>query len=364
MDGGKKTHTLKMPNYPKRSHGVYQCSRHRTVAHAEPCNSSVRCATLDEFVSAKLLEALQPAGADLSMQVIENEVARREQLDTLYAQRVEQTRYTVELAERRYKEVDPSNRLVAGTLEREWERALAELQTARSELDELRNTQPTKLSDTERQKLKRACADISRLWQERATVEQRKQIVRLLLRAVEVDVHNNTDRVTVRIHWSGGFESCHQITRSVMRFDQMESYDQLVERTLGLALSGERSPKIAAILEEEGFRSPRSDKPISASMVQKLLIEDPPPLATGHWRSADLARELGVSEKRLKDWVTRGWATAIQRPFGRTWVIYADEQELQRLQRLASSQTGQGRPGPSQELRTPASIPPTNTAVN
>ena len=75
------------PNYPQRSPGVYQCSRHRTVAHGEPCHSTIRCATLDEFVAAKLLEALQPAGVELSLQVIENEVARREQLDTLYAQR-------------------------------------------------------------------------------------------------------------------------------------------------------------------------------------------------------------------------------------------------------------------------------------
>ena len=39
-----------------------------------------------------------------------------------------------------------------------------------------------------------------------------------------------------------------------------------------------------------------------------------PSLEPNHWRSADLAKELGIPEKRLKDWVTRGWATAIQRP--------------------------------------------------
>ena len=66
--------------------------------------------------------------------------------------------------------------------------------------------------------LRRTCADVASLWREGATIEERKQIVRLLLRRVEVDVHNNTDRVSVRLHWSGGFESCHEITRTVMRF--------------------------------------------------------------------------------------------------------------------------------------------------
>ena len=75
---------------------------------------------------------------------------------------------------------------------------------------------------------------------------------------------------------------------------------------------------------------------------------------------SDLARELEIPEKLLKHWVTRGWATAIQRPFGRTWVIYANEQELQRLQALASSQSGQGRPRPNEKLRTPPRIPERN----
>ena len=87
------------------------------MAHAESCNNSIRCATLDEFVIRKLLEVLSPAGVDLSLQVIEDEQTRREQLDTLYAHRVEQTRYAVDLADRRYKDVDPANRLVASRLE-------------------------------------------------------------------------------------------------------------------------------------------------------------------------------------------------------------------------------------------------------
>ncbi len=99
-------------------------------------------------------------------------------------------------------------------------------------------------------------------------------------------------------------------------------------------------------------------------MVQQLFSEprcrrqlDEPALEPGDWRSADLASELGLPEKRLKDWVRRGWVTAIQRPHGRTWVIYADEKEFRRLQQLVASQTGQGRPGPPEKLRTPSPLP-------
>jgi hypothetical protein len=355
------------PDYRASGRATYSCGRHRTVAGATSCQNSIGSHTLDPFVSEKLREALSPAGVDLSLQVIEDETARREQMETLHVHRVEQARYAADLAERRYKEVDCANRLVAARLEREWEAGLEQLQAATEQLEQLRDSRPTKLTDRERQDLHRTCADVGALWHQGATMEERKQITRLLLKRIEVQVHHNSDRASVRLHWSGGFESCHEITRTVMRFDQLEAYPDLLDRTLGLALAGKRSPEIATILEAEGFRAPRTGGRISAHMVQKLFCEprcrrqlDDPPLEPSHWRSADLAAELGIPEKRLKDWVTRGWVTAIQRPHGRAWVIYADEKELRRLQQLVRSQTGQGRPSPPEKLRTPAPTPRKN----
>jgi DNA invertase Pin-like site-specific DNA recombinase len=353
------------PQYPQNGHASYSCVRHSTVAHVESCHNSIRCTTLDEFVTSKVLEVLSSAGVELSLRVIEDEQARREQLDSLYAHRVDQAHYAVDLAERRFKRVDPANRLVASRLESEWEATLAELQRATEELEQLRIRQPVTLSDAEREKLRSTCEDIASLWNNGATIQERKQIVRLLLRRVEMEVHNNTEQVSVRLHWSGGFESSHVITRTVTQFCQLEAYEQLIDRILELTLAGKRSPEVASILEREGFRSPRSNTPISAMMVQRLLWEQPrcreelrnPSLPPHHRRSEDLAKELGISEKRLKSWVTRGWVTATRRPFGRVWVIYADGEEVARLQRLHCSQTGQGRPKPPESLRTPAPLP-------
>ena len=85
----------------------------------EPCRNSITNSILDTFVSEKLLEALSPAALELSLQVVEEEKARRKQFETLHANRVAQARYAADLCERRYKEVDPANRLVAATLEQE-----------------------------------------------------------------------------------------------------------------------------------------------------------------------------------------------------------------------------------------------------
>ena len=87
-----------------------------------------------------------------------------------------------------------------------------------------------------------------------------------------VNVHDNSERISIVIHWAGGFESCHDIRRSVMTFAQLEGYEDLVQRALTLTLEGISSPAVAEILEREGYRSPRLDKRISADMVKYLLL--------------------------------------------------------------------------------------------
>ena len=178
---------------------------------ATPCLNSISASVLDGFVTEKLLEAMSPAGVDLSLQVIEDEVTRRTQLDTLYGHRVQQAQCAQDIPQRRYKEVDPANRLVAASLERDWEAAMLSLQAATHELDELRSAQPVQLSDVQREHLLSACGSVTSLWHSRATIEERKQITRLLLQKVAVQVLNNSERVSVRLHWSGGFESCHDL---------------------------------------------------------------------------------------------------------------------------------------------------------
>lgn len=349
--------------YDANGRGSYHCGRHRTQANAVSCRTTLVSRVVDDLVAAKILQALAPASIDLSLRVVEDETTRREQLETLSFHRRQRAQYEVGLAERRYRAVDPDNRLVAGSLERQWEAALRNLQSADQELEQLRASRPIQLGDAERRELVEACSEIEGLWRGSASIEERKEIVRLLIEKVVVQVHDDSDRAAVWVHWFGGFENHYQFTRPVSRFYQLTAYDELIEFIIKLTKQGASAAETAGRLAAEGYSSPRSQGPISASMVEKLLLSKPcaqqlsdPELLPGDWRAEALAHELGMPTKRLKDWVTRGWATAIQRPHGRTWVIYADEMELSRLRRLVETQSGRGSPAPDEALRTPGPV--------
>ena len=349
------------PLYNASGSVTYACSRHRTVAGAASCQNSIGNAVLDQLIGQRIVDVLEPCSVQLSLQVIEDERTRREHLETLYLQQLEKARYDSDLAARRYQQVEPANRLVARTLEADWETALAQQDLATQRLSDFRAQHAVKLDPAEREQMLYAASDVRELWQTKATRQQRQQITRLLISKVTVTVGDNRNRASVGIHWHGGFESFHEIMRPVSRYKELEQCDELLKRILELAKLGQRSTQIAAQLELEGFTSPRTLQPISAAMVRKLSSENEhlrralhePTLGNDHWLVESLATRLGVRAKRLKDWVSRGWITAIQRPFGRTWVLYADDAEISRLKRLICSQTGQGKPRPPKELRTP-----------
>jgi FAD/FMN-containing dehydrogenase len=88
---------------------------------------SFRCDLLDAAVSEQVLKALQPAELELALAALRELESRDQTIMRQWQMRLERAEYEVALAERRYQEVDPSNRLVAGTLERRWNDALVHL---------------------------------------------------------------------------------------------------------------------------------------------------------------------------------------------------------------------------------------------
>src|SRR4051812_31380978 len=102
----------------------YVCHQMAVTFGAPRCQSiSAQC--VDALISAAMLEALSPSAIEVSLRVAEDLELERQQLRGQWKQRLERASYETALARRRYESVDPTNRLVARTLERDWDVALA-----------------------------------------------------------------------------------------------------------------------------------------------------------------------------------------------------------------------------------------------
>jgi hypothetical protein len=149
-------------SYRNRDQPYYRCVRYLAEGTDRPC-FGVSDNVLDDLVAQQVLRALEPAALDLSMQAQADVCQERERLDRHWRQKRQRARYDAELAERRYREVDPGNRLVAAALERQWEDALRAQREVQEESDRFARQTSLQLRGEEASRIRSLAADIPAL---------------------------------------------------------------------------------------------------------------------------------------------------------------------------------------------------------
>lgn len=328
----------------------YSCSR-MAVDYAEPHCQSLQGISLDEAIGELVLRALEPASLEVSLRVAEDTEAQRHKQHEHWHQRLERARYKSERARRQYDAVEPENRLVVRSLERQWEQALAEQEALEQKHARFFTELPVVLDAADREAIRSLAADIPALWAaESTTPADRQAIVRHLIDRVLVTVEGETERVGVHVHWAGGHKTAMTVIRPVAKLEQLSYYEELVARAKELHEQQVPFRKIAAILNDEGWRPPKRRATFHESMVRGLLrrqgivgsrtrreqgtrgVDRP----ADHWLLRELALELKMPEITLYSWLQRGRLTA-HRDEGhprKRWIVQADKDEVARLRAL------------------------------
>jgi DNA invertase Pin-like site-specific DNA recombinase len=340
---GRCGHHMNVRYHPERKKKAhYGCGPHLFEEREQPC-LGLRASPVDELVAQQVVRALEPATVDLSLQAAMDIQRERERLHQHWRQRLERAQYESQRAERQYQSVEPENRLVARTLEQRWEESLRQERQLREEYDRFLAATPAGLSDTDAERIRAASQNISALWHAPDTTAQdRKAIVRCLVDHVVVQVEQDSEYVDVTIHWHGGFTSQHQVVRPVFGYTQLRDYDQLIARIKALHQEGQSVPAIAERLNEEGFVPPRRRGQFSVDTVASLLERlglvgeryRNDLLGANEWWIRDLATRLKIRPGKVHYWATQGWIHSRKTPSGKHWIVWADTEELKRLEKL------------------------------
>ena len=153
-------------------------------------------AGVDTAVGQLLMHQLSPLALETALSVADELTARATDADRLRATTVERARYHAEQARRRYLAVDPTNRLVADSLEADWNNALRELAEATDDYERAKAA-TNQLTDQQRQRITALAADIPTLWNSPTTpTRERKRMARLLLQDVTISKPSTTSPST------------------------------------------------------------------------------------------------------------------------------------------------------------------------
>ena len=253
----------------------YDCQRHALDYGAPACQSLVG-EPLEQLVAAQILQVVTPASLDLSRRAAQECERERSALDRHWRLRLERARQEADRAARQYHAVEPENRLVARTLERQWEEALRAQRTLEEEYHRFQQTQPTQLSAAERARIETLAQDLPALWQSPQTaVLDKRQVVRLLVQRVVVWAPAASQEVRVEVHWTGGTRTEHQVTRPVAGWQQVRELATVLAQVRQWQGSSWTSQRMATALNALGHRTPRG-KCFTATTVRQLLARTGP----------------------------------------------------------------------------------------
>jgi hypothetical protein len=285
----------------------YVCQRDG-IEHGEPICQHIPGAAIDEAVGNILVEAVTPITLEVALAVQQELQSRLDEADRLRQQQVERARYEAELARRRYLRVDPDNRLVADSLEADWNDKLRRLAEAQEICERQRAQDRTLVDEEQRAAILSLSTNFPQLWRAASTPDrERKRMLRLLLEDVTVI---RADHLMLHIRFKGGAHRTIQLPLPQRSWEQRQTSAEVVA-AIDQLLDDHTYPEIAAVLNSQGRQSGEG-KPFTARIVARILRSYHLVPRYDRLRKAgmltveEMAQVLGIHPQRVKVWNRHG----------------------------------------------------------
>ena len=312
---------------------TYLCNwRRREALDTRDC-LCVRCERLDEAVTEQVLAAMQPAELALAVAALEELEARDAALTRQWQMRLERAEYEAQLAERRYEEVDPANRLVAATLEQRWNEALQRLAALKGQCEQAQREHALVATPEQKERVLALARDFPRLWHAPTTeAKDRKRMLRLLIKDITVE-KRAPKQLMLHIRWQGGACSDVPVELPPNIADRIRYPVELVAQIHELAETF-TDAQIAERLNQEGRASPKG-KAFTTSMIRwvryKHRIPGPQLKHSDELTVEQVMAHFGVSRHVVYYWIARGHVEARQLKPGTPYWIKLDAEKEKTL---------------------------------
>jgi DNA invertase Pin-like site-specific DNA recombinase len=341
---------------PNANYPVYRCTFDHDQLGAPVCQE-VRALPVDAEVERLVLEALEPDRIAMAITALAQVKEEVRQLERQWSLKKERAHYEAERARRQYDAVDPDNRLVARSLERQWEEKLREVEATELAFQRWRSQQSLDLGEDDREALLTMGEDMPKIWHApTTTAADRKQMLRFLIQDVMLDQKREQGQVVIKIVWATGASSEHRLRRKVQAYDQYSGLADLERRVRELNGESKMDSEIAEVLNREEYKTTRGT-PFSGELVHLLRQRwaiptvkingtqpNPAQWPDGSYSVQGLAVAMGVTTQTIFKYLRRGRLNGRQLKKGMPWQIDVAEKQIANLkgqvQRKSRSRMG------------------------
>ena len=323
----------------------YLCARAKQLYAGEHVCQSIGGIRLENRVLDEMFAVLAPAALAATAQALAEADANYRRDLAVFEIAIERARYEADRARRQFDNVEPENRLVARTLEKNLETKLAAVRAAENDLATQRARRPVALTQQELDWIATAGADIRAIFDApTTTVRERKQLIRAVIAEIGITVHRQRRVADLRIVWQGG-----AVTEVSMPMTKAGRHLRITdEETIVLVRRLARhynDQTIAAILAKQKRRT-ATGLPFTRARVailragHNIPVYQPPAQPDVGPDDDDAVvvtiteaeRILAVSKETLYRWIRDGFITAEQITPGAPWRIRVDQALRDRIQ--------------------------------
>jgi len=285
----------------------YLCQA-RSIQRGQPACQHIPGNSLDDAIGKLLIDTVTPLTLEVALAVQTELESRCDEAERLRSHDVERARYQSDLARQRFMHVDPGNRLVADTLEAEWNQALRALADAKERYEKQRQSDHAGLTDEQRGAILALATDFPRLWNDPRTPQrERKRMARLPIADVTL---LKSAELRAQIRFKGG--ATHALTLPLPKSAWMlRQTPKTVVAEIDRLLDDHTEGEIANLLNGKGMISGEG-KRFNRTMVARirsnygLQARYSRLRARGMLTLAEIAKRLDISTSTAKTWRCAG----------------------------------------------------------
>ncbi len=332
------------PNkYKDRLCPTYDCSlKRREGVSTNSCCVYSQGDIMDNAVVQRALEVVQPPQIEIAIKAFEELERQNKAIERQWQMKIERAEYESQLAQRRYEEVDPSNRLVAANLEKNWEMHLASLEEIRKQYLDYQTSNNLEVSSQMKDQIISLATSLPKLWHAPTTTfKDQKRILRFLIKDVTFKKSADKKEIILHIRWQGGACEDLRLETPMRTCDKWCHSPELIERVRILA-KDKTDGQIVDIFNKKGLRTNkcstftvniirwiRNRNNISPAQFQRV----------GELSTKQVADKFGVRDSVVRYWVERGILQTRKLPGQGTklWIFIDEEKEQELKKRVENS---------------------------
>ena len=286
---------------------IYMCQR-EGIQHGHAVCQQITGASIDDAIGPLVIEAVSPMALDVTLEIQHELQARLTEADALRRKATDRAQYDVDLARQRFMRVDPNNRLVADSLEADWNDKLRRLNEAQEHYRQQRDADGAVLDDQQRARMLALANDVPRLWRDAATSDrERKRMLRLIIEDVTLV---KGSALVVHVRFRGGATQTLTLPRPAPAWALRQTSPEVVAE-IDRLLAEHTDIQIARVLTQHGFRSGmgQSVKPTMVARVRDhyhLRSRYDRLRERGLLTLAEVASALQISTATAKHWRRAG----------------------------------------------------------